>query len=62
MQSSTFNGYVAVYDNQGTLKKKTNYKQYSNIELDLSGLKNGIHHIEIYDGKKIKKMKILIQK
>jgi len=62
MQSSTFDGYVALYDNQGTLKKKTKYKSYGNIELDLSGLKNGLHHIEIYDGKSIQKKTILIQK
>ncbi len=62
MQSSSFNGYVAIYDNQGTLKKKENYKTYGNIDLDLSGLKNGVHHIEIYDGKTIQKKSILIQR
>jgi len=62
MQSSSFNGYVAIYDNQGTLKKKENYKTYGNIDLDLSGLKNGVHHIEIFDGKTIHKKTILIQK
>lgn len=62
MQSTSFNGYVAISDNQGTLKKKTSYKQYGNIELDLTGLKNGIHHVEIYDGESVKKMQLLIQK
>ena len=62
MQSSGINGYVAVYDNQGILKKKIEYNSYGNIELELSGLNNGLHHIEIYDGKKIQKKSIIIQK
>jgi hypothetical protein len=61
-QSSSFNGYIAVYDNHGTLKKKTNYKNYGNVELDLTDLNNGPHFIEIYDGKSIQKKTILIQK
>jgi len=37
------------------LKKKLKFQNYNNFELDLSGLKNGLHYIEIFDGKNIQK-------
>ncbi len=60
-KSSGFDGYVAIYDIRGVLKKKESFTNYNNIELDLSGLENGPHYVEIYDGKTIQKKTLLIQ-
>jgi hypothetical protein len=62
MQSAEFSGTVTLYDNQGVTKKKVNYEHYEQITLNTSDLKNGIHYLDIYDGKMLVKKTILIQK
>jgi hypothetical protein len=54
-------GFVAVYDQQGTLKKQFHYSYNSELEIDLSNFKNGIYLIEIYDGNTIDKKTIILQ-
>jgi hypothetical protein len=43
-------GFIAVFDQQGTLKKKIDYIPNTQMEINVSALKNGIYLIQIYDG------------
>lgn len=61
MTSMSTNGFVSVYDQSGTLKKKVKYNQISEIEVDISNLRNGVYFLEIYSASKITKKTFIVK-
>jgi hypothetical protein len=59
--SSNISGFIAVYDQQGTLKKKIKYGYNSESEIDVSDLENGIYILQIYDGNSTDKKTIIVR-
>ena len=47
---SSPSGFISVFDQQGNLKKKVQYSYNTEVGIDVSGLKNGIYLVQIYDG------------
>jgi Secretion system C-terminal sorting domain/PKD-like domain len=47
---SSPSGFISVFDQQGNLKKKVKYSYNTEVGIDVSGLKNGIYLVQIYDG------------
>lgn len=61
LQTENINGTISVFDNQGILKKRVNYKHISKTDINVSDLKNGTYHIEIYDGQATDKQTVIVQ-
>ncbi len=59
--TSSKSGYVSVYDQQGTLKKKIKYNFNSEAEIDVTDLKNGFYIVEINDGNTTNKQTIMVK-
>jgi len=58
---SNIEGFVSIYDQSGTLKKKVKNNQNSEVEVDISALKNGIYIIEINNNNKSIKKTLIVK-
>lgn len=54
-------GFISVFDQQGSLKKKVKYSYNTESEIDVSNFKDGIYFVEIYDGISTDKQTIVVQ-
>jgi hypothetical protein len=54
-------GFVAIYDLKGALKKKIEFSNYGELNVELNGLEKGLHIVEIFDGVNLQRQKLLIQ-
>jgi len=58
---SNIEGFVSIYDQSGTLKKKVKNNQNAEVEVDISALKNGIYIIEINNNNKSIKKTLIVK-